>query len=243
MKRVFLIGGGTGGHCIPMSVVYMQAPKRYECHIITDERGKKYFKDIDPKNIIIIKNLISSQSTLSNIINAPFLFIQSLWHYLSIRPHVSLGFGGFFTIPVLFSGLVLNKKVFIHEGNAFIGKANRFLVKFIGKILTTFRETQGLKRNHNIKLLRVGLPIRVSQNSINKVKRKGEITICVLGGSQGARGLSDDIAKSIIKCKGKLSSNLNIFHQCRFDDMKSVKNIYDNSNINCQVKSYFNDII
>ena len=54
MKRVFLVGGGTGGHCIPMSVVYMQAPKRYECHIITDERGKKYFKDIEPKNIIII---------------------------------------------------------------------------------------------------------------------------------------------------------------------------------------------
>ena len=49
MKKFFLVGGGTGGHCIPMSVLYSEIIKENECYILTDERGEKYFKDISVK--------------------------------------------------------------------------------------------------------------------------------------------------------------------------------------------------
>ena len=62
MKKLFLVGGGTGGHCIPINVVYSKAPKN-KCFILTDNRGKKYFDNIDSNNVIILRNLISSIKT------------------------------------------------------------------------------------------------------------------------------------------------------------------------------------
>ena len=103
MKKLFLVGGGTGGHCIPINVVHSQSPKNFQCYILTDHRGKKYFSNIDSDNVIIVRNLISSQSRVANIINAPFLFIQSILYNILIKPDVTIGFGGFFTIPVLFA--------------------------------------------------------------------------------------------------------------------------------------------
>ena len=64
MKKLFLVGGGTGGHCIPINVVYSKAPKNFKCFILTDNRGKKYFDNIDSNYVIILRNLISSQSRL-----------------------------------------------------------------------------------------------------------------------------------------------------------------------------------
>ena len=101
MKKLFLVGGGTGGHCIPINVVYSEAPKNFKCFILTDNRGKKYFDNIDSNNVIILKNLISSQSRLANIINSPFLFIQSILYNFKIKPDYTLGFGGFIFGPVV----------------------------------------------------------------------------------------------------------------------------------------------
>ena len=160
MKKIFLVGGGTGGHCIPINVVYSKAPKNFQCYILTDNRGKKYFRNIDSNNLIVFKNLISSQSGLANIINAPFLFIQSMLYNFLFKPDFTLGFGGFFTIPVIFASFTMRKKIFLHEGNAFMGKANRLLFKYIGNIFTTFSETHGAKLIENKNSFRVGLPIR-----------------------------------------------------------------------------------
>ena len=113
MKKLFLVGGGTGGHCIPINVVYSEAPKNFKCFILTDNRGKKYFDNIDSNNVIILRNLISSQSRLANIINSPFLFIQSILYNFKIKPDYTIGFGGFFTIPVLFASLIMRKKNYL----------------------------------------------------------------------------------------------------------------------------------
>ena len=85
MKKFFLVGGGTGGHCIPISVLYSEIIKKNECYILTDERGLKYFKDISAKKKILIKNLINKQDKISNLINLPYIFIQSIPYYLKIR--------------------------------------------------------------------------------------------------------------------------------------------------------------
>ena len=57
MKKLFLVGGGTGGHCIPINVVYSEAPENFKCFILTDNRGKKYFDNIDSNNVIIFRNV------------------------------------------------------------------------------------------------------------------------------------------------------------------------------------------
>ena len=137
MKKFFLVGGGTGGHCIPMSVLYSEIIKENDCYILTDERGQKYFKDISVKKKILIKNLINKQGKISNLINLPYIFIQSIPYYLRLRPDFVLGFGGYFTVPIIIAGWLMRFKIFLHEGNAIIGKANRFLLNFTKDLLTS----------------------------------------------------------------------------------------------------------
>ena len=243
MKKLFLVGGGTGGHCIPINVVHSQSPKNFQCYILTDHRGKKYFSNIDSDNVIIVRNLISSQSRVANIINAPFLFIQSILYNILIKPDVTIGFGGFFTIPVLFASLLMRKKIFLHEGNAFMGKANRLLFKYVGKMFTTFSETQGAKLIQNKNSFRVGLPIRSSKKLEKKdTKKQNKLTICIIGGSQGAKNLSDIVANSIVKSKNECNKELIIYHQCREEDVDLVKQIYEQNRITCFVKTYFSNI-
>ena len=243
MKKLFLVGGGTGGHCIPINVVYSKAPKNFKCFILTDNRGKKYFSNIDSNNVIILKNLIPSQSRLANIVNTPLLFIQSMLYNFKIKPDYTLGFGGFLTIPVLFASLIMRKKTFLHEGNAFMGKANRLLLKYVGNIFTTFNETHGAELIQNKKFFRVGLPIRNSKNLVKKeTNKKDQLTLCILGGSQGAKNLSDNIAHSIIKSKYECKKEFIVYHQCRKEDINLVKQLYKENSIECYVKVYFSKV-
>ena len=243
MKKLFLVGGGTGGHCIPINVVYSEAPKNFKCFILTDNRGQKYFDNIDSNNVIILRNLISSQSRLANIINSPFLFIQSILYNFKIKPDYTIGFGGFFTIPVLFASLIMRKKIFLHEGNAFIGKANKLLFKYVGNIFTTFNETHGEKLIQNKNSFRVGLPTRSSKNLENKeTNKKNQLKICILGGSQGAKNLSDNIAHSIIKSKNECKKEFIVYHQCRKEDVNLVEKLYRENSIECYVNVYFSNV-
>ena len=47
MNKFILVGGGTGGHCIPMLAVYQKFMElNINCKIITDKRGSFFFKEI-----------------------------------------------------------------------------------------------------------------------------------------------------------------------------------------------------
>ncbi len=243
MKKFFLVGGGTGGHCIPMSVLHSEIIKKNECYIITNERGLKYFEDISDNQKILLKNIINKHSKISNLINFPYIFIQSIPHYLKLRPDFVLGFGGFFTVPVMIAGWVMRFKIFLHEGNAIIGKANRFLLKFSKNLLTTFDNTfiPGKKININNKI--VGLPIRITkENKVFHNNSSTDFVICIIGGSQGAQNLSINIAESIKRVQDKTKKTISVFHQCRSEDLKSLQNYYKINNIKNDVRLFFNEM-
>ena len=243
MKKFFLVGGGTGGHCIPMSVLYSEIIKENECYILTDERGQKYFKDISVKKKILIKNLINKQGKIFNLINLPYIFIQSIPYYLRLRPDFVLGFGGYFTVPIIIAGWLMRFKIFLHEGNAIIGKANRFLLNFTKDLLTSFENTliSGKKININNKM--VGLPIRI--NNDDKVlnnNSSNDFVISVIGGSQGAHNLSINIAESIKSVQDNSEKRIIVYHQCRSEDLERLQAYYQTHNINNDVRVFFDEM-
>ena len=243
MKKFFLVGGGTGGHCIPMSVLYSEIIKENECYILTDERGQKYFKDISVKKKILIKNLINKQGKISNLINLPYIFIQSIPYYLRLRPDFVLGFGGYFTVPIIFAGWLMRFKIFLHEGNAIIGKANRFLLNFTRDLLTSFENTliSGKKININNKM--VGLPIRINKDDkVLNNNSSNDFVISVIGGSQGAHNLSINIAESIKSVQDNSEKRIIVYHQCRSEDLERLQAYYQTHNINNDVRVFFDEM-
>jgi len=243
MKKFFLVGGGTGGHCIPMSVLYSEIIKENECYILTDERGQKYFKDISVKKKILIKNLINKQGKISNLINLPYIFIQSIPYYLRLRPDFVLGFGGYFTVPIIIAGWLMRFKIFLHEGNAIIGKANRFLLNFTKDLLTSFENTliSGKKININNKM--VGLPIRINKDDkVLNNNSSNDFVISVIGGSQGAHNLSINIAESIKSVQDNSEKRIIVYHQCRSEDLERLQAYYQTHNINNDVRVFFDEM-
>ena len=60
MKKIILAGGGTGGHCIPIRVIFERFKKKnIDCFIVTDKKGKSFFKNIDKLFCLVkLMNLI-----------------------------------------------------------------------------------------------------------------------------------------------------------------------------------------
>ena len=139
------------------------------------------------------------------------------------KPKFVLGFGGVSTFPILLMSVLLRIPTFIQEQNAVLGRVNRFFQRFSAKVFCHFSNTLFLDSKIG---LDTGNPVRKKVlkkfNSQYLGPGPWPITILVLGGSQGARLLSDALPSCIETLSKKTKERLTIFHQARKDDIDKV---------------------
>ena len=244
MKRMILIGGGTGGHCLPIQVMFDSLiQKKIDCYIVTDKRGRLFFPSINREKIITIWQPIESNKRVSQLLNLPIIFIQSLFIFLKLKPNFTIGFGGYITLPFLLSGSFLKYKIAAHEANAVLGKSNKFLLRQIKYLFTSFDKTQNVHKNFINKIIHVGMPVRLySFRKSIKRNNNNSFKICVIGGSQGAKSFSNFIPKAIIKLQNENNISCVVNHQARKEDISLVKNTYGSSRVKSNVKQFFYDM-
>ena len=217
--------GGTGGHFYPgLSIARAQ-----------QERGKKVLLILSGKNSaeqsrIAEKyniNCITLEHMPSPSIKRPascWKFIKGLISGISKaksimkkeQPDAVLGMGSFASLPVIWAAKNLKLPIFLHDGNARIGKANRFLSRYARKLATAFPAVNADKVRcpHTVS----GMPVRpelkqtalsksqaiTALNSKFKSSLSGDhFTILLFGGSQGARKLNEVFGSAIKKLAGK----------------------------------------
>ena len=238
MKKnlVIIAAGGTGGHVFPaVSVAKKLMEKGYDVLFSTDERGKKYLKEFANKSIVYKINTKSRIKLYTSII---FSIIKSFIFLAFNRPSCIIGFGGYPSVPFVFSGQALFVKTIIHEQNAVFGKANAMLSKFADKILLSFDTP-----HKNNKYEYTGNPTRFDDIYEKVVyspcKKK---TIFVMGGSQGASVMSGIVKDAILSLNKEITDNLFVYQQTRKEDLEKVASDYKKSKINCQVADFFNNV-
>ena len=251
IKNIFVVGGGTAGHVIPAIQLSRELIKNnYKVIFITDYRMFGFVeKNIKEKNfkLLCLKGRgLYKNSILKNLLSFYLLFLaifQSLYFIVIYRPILSYGFGGGITIAPLMLSKIFKVPIILHEGNAVLGKANKFLYKY-ADLLTTF--FSHLDNNNFYKYKFVGMPVRKEIEKISKNKYEVNdndlINILITGGSLGAEVMATKIAKAISCFPKRLTNKISIIQQVRKENYLYVKELYDKSSIKFKLETYIENM-
>ena len=163
-----------------------------------------------------------------------------------IRPRAVVGFGGYPTVPPVLAATQLKVPTILHEQNAVMGRANRFLAKRVQALAKGFDNLLIANPMVAAKATLVGNPIRPSVLEAAALPYPqfsgGVLHLLVTGGSQGARVMSDVVPAAIALLDPADRSRLAIVQQARGEDETRVKAAYAALNLAAEVQPFFTDL-
>lgn len=250
MSRLLVIAaGGTGGHMFPaQALAEAMLAKGWRVKLSTDERGARYAGGFpDAVEITVVKSATFARGGLLAKLAVPFRIAAGIagatWRMFREKPDVVVGFGGYPAIPAMAAAWVLRKPRMIHEQNGVLGRTNAVFAKRVDKVACGIWPTalpEGVAGVH------VGNPVRAAV-----LERAGAgyippgdypMSILVMGGSQGARILSDIVPPAIDALPEELRRNVRVAHQAREEDMQRVATYYADALISADVQPFFDDV-
>lgn len=165
-------------------------------------------------------------------------FTQSHTIFRQFRPDVVVGFGSFFTLPVLLAALLHKVPIILHEQNAIPGKVNRLFSRFAHTTAITFPESAHYLKGETVEVM---FPLR--EKSRRKEKSPFDYfglnpnrrILLVFGGSNGATRLNDLFLGSV----KNLSPSFQVLHFTGKQlEVEKAKDQYRALGISCCVKAF-----
>lgn len=247
---ILLSAGGTGGHLFPAQALASVLNRRgWTVHLATDHRVNDYAQDFPAAKVHVIP---SGTFTRSPVAFAR-AFAQLASGYIAarrtiraVRPAAVVGFGGYPTVPPLLAAARMGVPTLIHDQNAVLGRANKFLAPRVTAIATSFDKVRGAEM-FVAKSIETGSPVRQSVLDVARAPfppiRPGEpIRLLVFGGSQGARVMADLVPPAIEALPAEMRGRIAITQQCRPEDMERVRSAYDRLGVRADLQPFFTDM-
>jgi UDP-N-acetylglucosamine--N-acetylmuramyl-(pentapeptide) pyrophosphoryl-undecaprenol N-acetylglucosamine transferase len=158
-----------------------------------------------------------------------------------------VGFGGYPTLPPLIAARLFGIPSVIHDSNAVLGRANRFLSGRVSAIATSLPGVLDQDPALAAKTTTTGTPMRPAILAAAAVRFEppaptGPLRLLVVGGSQGARVMSDIVPGAIERLEPALWNRLALVQQVREEDMARVRAVYDRLRIDAELAPFFSDL-
>ncbi len=246
MKAVIACGG-TGGHLFPgLAVAEVLRDKGHEVLLFISEKeidtlavaGQSDFRfeklptvalpsPFSPAILAFVRRFNESLSACREI-------------FRKFNPEVVLGMGGFTSTAPVIAGRMRGIPTFIHESNAFPGKANRHTARFVRAVLLGFSECASFFPRAHTEF--TGTPIRSTLQRLDRSEaleklglRSGVPTLLVMGGSQGASGINQALIKALPSLQGL---DLQVIHLTGKRDARLMEDNYRRENIAAHVAAF-----
>jgi UDP-N-acetylglucosamine--N-acetylmuramyl-(pentapeptide) pyrophosphoryl-undecaprenol N-acetylglucosamine transferase len=161
------------------------------------------------------------------------------------RPVALVGFGGYPTVPPVLAATLLHIPTILHEANAVMGRANRFLAGRVDAVATGFEKLEDVSDVIRSKTRVTGNPVRpaVLEAATHPYPAfEGRLKILVTGGSQGARVMSDIVPAAIDLMEEAARQRLEIVQQARGEDEVQVREVYRRLGIVSEITPFFADL-
>ncbi len=251
-KHIILAAGGTGGHVVPAYALAQSLTRRgYEISLITDSRGVSYpglFEEM-PKHVIpaaqlVLKQPLSWWSGYKTLLEGRSAAERLLERY---APAGVIGFGGYPSLPAMWAASRLQLPCAIHEQNSVLGRTNRWLAKRMDAVALSFANTENLPEKLKNDPYFIGNPVREDILALRDapypaLEEDGIFRVLVVGGSQGARILSDVVPSAMSMLPVHLKRRLQVTQQCRADDIAFVRAAYSSEGIAADLTTYIEDM-
>lgn len=244
-----LAAGGTGGHMFPaQALAEAMLAKGWRVKLSTDVRGARYVGGFpDAVEISTVASATFAKGGLLAKAMVPFRLIGGI---MSARrnmrkdpPNVVVGFGGYPAIPAMGAATLLKVPTIIHEQNGVLGRVNQLFATRVNAIACGTWPTE---LPEGVEGIAVGNPVR---QAIMDKHGAGYIPpgdypmeLLVLGGSQGAKILSDVVPAAVGLVKDKIRQHIRVSHQARPEDCDRVNEAYAEIGILADVQPFFDDV-
>jgi UDP-N-acetylglucosamine--N-acetylmuramyl-(pentapeptide) pyrophosphoryl-undecaprenol N-acetylglucosamine transferase len=224
-KLLLIAAGGTGGHMFPaQALAEAMLARGWRVTLSTDDRGARYAGGF-PAGVTVqrVASATFARGGAAAKLMVPFRILGgvlgALWSQLRDKPAVVVGFGGYPSIPALSAAWVLRRPRMIHEQNGVLGRVNQVFARRVDKVACGTWPTAlpGAVAGEP-----TGNPVRaaVLERAAAPYIPPGDypMSIVVIGGSQGARILSDAVPAAVASLPDGLRANLRLAHQARDED-------------------------
>jgi len=250
---IVLAAGGTGGHLFPAEALARELARRgRRVAVMTDGRSAARAREaFEGRELFVLRGAgLAGRGALRAAAGAAAIAAgtaQARGALAQLGASAVVGFGGYPAVaPVLAARLLRRRPVLVlHEQNAVLGRANRVLARFADRLALSFEATRAVPDGASVCV--TGNPVRPAMQALAgrayaPPGEDGPVHLLVLGGSLGARALSDLLPPAIARFPDALCARLRIAQQCRAEDLDRVRAAYAGLGIEADLSAFFPDV-
>jgi UDP-N-acetylglucosamine--N-acetylmuramyl-(pentapeptide) pyrophosphoryl-undecaprenol N-acetylglucosamine transferase len=195
--KILLTAGGTGGHIFPALALGEVLREDAGCDVLF-AGGQLSQNPYFEQNAYPYQDVLAGKMTPNPFewMKMGLGLIQSIQLIKKFDPDLVLGFGSYYTVPLLAAAKILRKPLFLHESNSIPGRVNRYFSPYAEMTWVHFPSTISLLKG----------PAETAKMPLRPLFRKGILskekaregwglepnlpTLLAFGGSQGAQGVN-----------------------------------------------------
>jgi len=254
IERIMVAGGGTGGHLFPGLAVVQELRRRIpglQVKFIGTARGIEARvlpargEQLELLKVTPLKGQ-GVAARLKGLARIPTAMKDAASLMRDFDPDLVLGVGGYASGPVLLAASLARRPTALLEQNAYVGMTNRILSRFVNRAYITFEQTEEVFGKTKSRL--TGNPVRqefVEHARLALADPEGfesrARTVLVLGGSQGARKLNEEVPRALAQA-GLASRGLEVVHQTGESMRDEVEATYRELGVRAKVVTFIDEM-
>jgi UDP-N-acetylglucosamine--N-acetylmuramyl-(pentapeptide) pyrophosphoryl-undecaprenol N-acetylglucosamine transferase len=246
-----LAAGGTGGHVFPAEALARELLGRgSRVHLLSDGRVDAFAGPVPGIEVHRVRAGRFSggpSQAVKSLAELVLGIAQARQLLRRLAPTKVIGFGGYPSVPTMLAAVSLRLPTIVHEQNAVLGRANRLLAPRVQLIAMGFPATAGLRPTDRARAVHTGNPVRPAILAAGAARYRAPepgrpIEVLILGGSQGARFLSEVVPPALAVLPPPLQELLRVSQQVRPEDLVNVASAYRGNGIAADLSAFFDDV-
>lgn len=247
--RCLIVAGGTGGHMFPARAAAEALTARgWTVKLVTDRRGARHAAGFPGGEPLIVdaatpfvKNPVRMLANVARLVRGVG---QARRRVRAFAPDVVAGFGGYVAYPALFAARRARAPIVLHEQNAVLGRVNRAFARSAFAVASGFARLDRLPAGvrHEVTGNPVREAIREAACAYAPPEADGPVELLVIGGSLGARILSEGVPEAVAGLPKGLRARLRVTQQTRQEALAHARALYAEAGVDAVCAPFFEDM-